>query len=465
MINRQAASEGAQCVGGQLSLTERALWAFGLGVSVASAAPAGGLWRFPQSVINPWWFPFISFLLVVFSPAISHFFYVLDARITLPRWRLPRVLRWIAIIALLIVTSVLLFRLRSLRFYGDAGAIIKFLEQEVIFHKREPLSPAIYLLVHKTVGQWYPMDARTCIQWVNSIGGAFGLWALARLAFLFSKRQLHIAIVAFLWMASVGAIQLFMGYIENYTLPTVCGLWFFYFGYRAYFEQTSILPAAFLWTLGTAIHLSLMVFLPALFWLAWTQHFKGRPHALLSLKSLSLMVVTLLPSLILMVAMKKIGYLRSEEVSFGGGDGQMFVPLSDTSGKYFQYLFLKEKHLKAILNQQMLVAPISLVACIAASWDLLRSRLGFKKGLLSPPLIFLILAAGGFLTLTVIWHPDLGPFRDWDLFGPVGFYLSVLAAALILHVDRSGRAFALLLFMISVNLSRTLPFVLRNLNL
>jgi hypothetical protein len=445
-------------------LAERTLWVAGVAVAVASAAPAAGLWRFPQGVIEPWILALLVAAAILAGPRLG----ALQARFErpLPRWRGP--LR-AAVVALgLGLGWAMLYALRPKVGYGDAGAIVGFVQQGVIFHKREPLSPAFYLAVHRTLGAALRLDARGSIQLASALAGTFGLWAVARLATQLAGGRRLLAAAGFLAVCSAGAVQLFCGYIENYTIPAVCGLWCLDFGVRALEERRSMLPAAAVLTLGMGFHFCLLTLVPALGWLAWRRHYEGDARRILGPRTLSLLAVTVLPMAVLFVVMHHVGYLRADEKGFGGGDGLMFVPLTKLEGMS-QYLFLRPAHLAAILNQQLLVGPLALLTALvlgtrpflAGAREFVRERTVEGAGVL----LFLALAGFGYFGLTVVWNPDLGALRDWDLFGPVGFFLSVLAVALAVRTyDREGRrAFALLVVVIAVNLSRTLPFVLHNL--
>jgi hypothetical protein len=79
-------------------------------------------------------------------------------------------------------------------------------------------------------------------------------------------------------------------------------------------------------------------------------------------------------------------------------------------------------------------------------------------------LVYLGLVASAFFALTVIWNPDLGALMDWDLFGPVGFYLTICGIALLARQlgDEPARLSAVLWVVAAVHLSRGLPFVLHN---
>ena len=79
-------------------------------------------------------------------------------------------------------------------------------------------------------------------------------------------------------------------------------------------------------------------------------------------------------------------------------------------------------------------------------------------------LFFLSLAGLSFFGLTVIWNPDLGPKRDWDLFGQVAFLLLAPLVALVVNrfKDNAGRAFHILLLIGCVNITRSIPWILFN---
>jgi hypothetical protein len=366
---------------------------------------------------------------------------------------------WTTQILTFAVAAACLWLVRCERIYGDAQAITGFITEGVLFHKREPLSPTLFLLAHRSVGAALGWEPRLTIQVVNTLAGALGVVALVGIARRITGPG-HVGRAATAVLVSSGAIQLFAGYVENYTIPTVCMLYSIAFGLDALAGRREFSAAVGLWVASCMFHLGGLVLLPAMAWLVW-QAWRGDTRG----SMLRLLSVTILPALVLYALMHYLGFHRSEERGFGGGDGLMFVPVFEQSGMS-QYLLFRPAHLLAIANQQLLVAPLGIVMFVAGVICALRRRPW--RALIAEPsgsaLVFLGLVAGGFLCLTLIWNPDLGPLRDWDLFGPVGFYLNIFGVALIAHQLRSSpRAMiAMLWFVAAVNLSRALPFVLHN---
>ena len=446
-------------------------------VAGVSFVPPAGVWQFSSSVAG-WVFPVLVVLALVSVAGLRRGWLPGDrgaAPTSAPSTPRPPA-RWGVALTGLVTFSLafaVLWALRCERFYGDAGAVTGFVKNGVLFHKREPLSPTVFLLAQRAVGDalgWGPMHT---IRVVNTLVGALGVVALIGLARRIAGPSTGPRLAATAALLGCGAIQLFAGYIENYTLPTVCMLGSLVYALDALDApdgrsgRPGLSTAFGLWTLACMFHLSGIVFLPAMLWLLW--HARG-PRSRALATALRLSAVTLLPAGVLLGLMLHFGYHRAEESGFGGGDGRMFVPLVAREGMS-QYLFLRPQHLLALANQQLLVAPLGIVLLAAGTvgalfrgrWRLWRDAPP-TSGLGLSALFFLGLVATGFLTLTVIWNPDLGALRDWDLFGPVGFYLNLGGVALLArHFATEPRRLTMLLALVAVvNLSRALPFLLHN---
>jgi hypothetical protein len=107
----------------------------------------------------------------------------------------------------------------------------------------------------------------------------------------------------------------------------------------------------------------------------------------------------------------------------GGGDRSWFVPLFEITTKWQHYTMFSLGHLADIVNQQLLVAPmvwpslalIGLFAWRRVPWHDATGR-------------FLLLMAGSYLLLTLVWNADYGGRRDWDLFSPAAVPAALLLA-------------------------------------
>ena len=438
--------------------------------------PGTGIWHFDRLPFDPLWTLGLVCAVAVAMPWIERVYgrrFGTDGGVW-PWERWPSWTRPLVLVGGVAAFTAFFFHLASDELFGDAERLIFFINRGMWFHKRAPLSFASFQVANQLVG-----DAHTGIQLVSSIGGGLAAVSVARFAALLApgKQALQVAI----WAAvlSVGAVILFFGHIEHYALPAGLAMTFMYLGTRALLREESPLPAVIAGGLAAATHLSMLTILPAMAFLCWMRCVRGRsPVAALGRTGLVLAVL-LIPATALYYSMQEVGYLCQGEQGFGGGDLRMFVPMWKMSGRAHRYLFLRPDHLMAIANEQLLTAPMALWTSsmfgIAFLWRFARRvlRIGERpQGVEHLPrmgtaLFFVLLASSGLFTLTVIWNPDIGPWRDWSLFAPAGLLLSMLAVMLIATHWRKqpARAFACLLLITAVNLHRTLPWLYRNIDL
>ena len=142
-----------------LSTPERIIWVMALMVATASTFSLRWLWRWPQKALDPYVLLYGVVAMVLLAPLLMRLYVRAEGALRrLPRpWRRwPRPVRlvlWGAIAVGVVYGSyVYLFDIRPSRFYGDAGAVVGFVKKGVLFHKREPLSPAIFLGIWCTRG-------------------------------------------------------------------------------------------------------------------------------------------------------------------------------------------------------------------------------------------------------------------------------------------------------------------------
>jgi len=435
-------------------------------VVMAFAAPRG-LWAFPVKALPAWLFP--TALAAVLGCAFAW------ARRPGPSSTDSAVLtnaddgaparRRLLVVFALVGAFALLWTLRCQKAYGDAGSIAGFIDRGVIFHKREPLSPALFLGVHEALGRALGWPPAHTIRVVNTVAGALGLVVIAGLVRRLLPASRGARLAALLAIAGGGALQLLAGYVENYTVPAVLMLASVAAAIDALSGRRSPLLAYALWTLSCMFHLSSLLFGPAMLWLAFHTTLDRDLRRLVSRASFHAALVTVVPAAALLATMHAVGFLRAEEKGFGGGDGLMFVPLFVKSGMS-QYLFFRPAHLLAIANQQLLVAPLGLLTTLVGAAMLFGDPRA-RAALRDPEraiLVHLLLVALAFCALTIIWNPDLGALRDWDLFGPLGFYLNAAAVGVLATALRGDarRLTAALSVLAAANLSRGLPFVLHN---
>jgi hypothetical protein len=162
-----------------------------------------------------------------------------------------------------------------------------------------------------------------------------------------------------------------------------------------------------------ATHPSTIILGPALLYLAWVQWRRGTTSAL------RVVVETALP--LLLVAGGTLWLMEAGGHGLaaifttdrpGGSDASWFVPLWGTRTRWEAYTLLSWQHMRDLLNQMLLVAPVVLPSLL---WIALAAR-GDNQTAQGETRRFLAIAALFHLLLIAVWNPDYGGQRDWDLF-------------------------------------------------
>jgi hypothetical protein len=278
------------------------------------------------------------------------------------------------------------------------------------------------------------------VYWIlSTAAGVAFVWVLLRLAqWLGTSRSERVLIVGL--VITLGTMELFFGYIENYTFMTLGVLIYIWMVLRAIRGQTSLAWAAVALALTNAFHPSTIILTPSLLYAGFLAVRAGQqpaPGADESPGQVSTryprtawgaVVSIAIPYLLVFAGL--VALMTSGEHGIdallgadapGGGDRRWFVPLFDTTTKFEHYTMFSLGHLQDVVNEQLLVAPVilpSLILVALLAWR--RLPLG------DPTLRLLALMAACYLLLSLTWNPDYGGQRDWDLFAPAAVPAAIL---------------------------------------
>jgi hypothetical protein len=258
------------------------------------------------------------------------------------------------------------------------------------------------------------------------VAGVGFIFVLCQLAYWIGSSRTE-KLLVFGLVASLGTMQLFFGYIESYTIICLGILAYLWLALRSLRGEASVwLPASVL-ALTHAFHPSTLVLQPSLWYVGWAEWRRGHVRGMSAL--VKVVVPSLLAAVVVLALMEAGGHGLDAflTVDFpGGGDHRWFVPLLRTTTRWEHYTMFSRAHLLDIVNEQLLTAPVILPALILV-WVLARRRVTWSERRVR----FLLLAAGCYLLLTLVWNPDYGGRRDWDLFAPSALPLTLLAGYLL----------------------------------
>lgn len=373
----------------------------------------------------------------------------------LPRWA-ARARVWLIAPSLLLVVAFYAWPIVHTR-WGDAYLLSRAIAWpdpavrlthswqaplDVFLHSR------VWLALHDRFG-WE--DAIAVYRLLSPLAGVLYLVGVVGLSLDLRRKPAAIpAWLTYLLLVSLGVIQLFFGYVENYSFAAAGIVLFLWLGQRTMAGRAPLWLPALVLALTNATHPSTVVLAPALLYVGWRVAQRdpvGGTNA--PAASVLSRVWHSLPAVALAIALPMVlvaggtillmeagghglaALLTSDRP--GGGDASWFVPLWATRTRWEAYTLLSWAHLRDLLNQQALVAPVVLpsLAWLALWRGVIRRRYvggqatqgqaaQVQQVMQADPhrsvRIFWQIAAVCHLLLIVVWNPDYGGQRDWDLF-------------------------------------------------
>lgn len=358
---------------------------------------------------------------------------------------------WFTALALMSGAPFWVLRIQHLR-WGDAEFIVKALAYTgadrpiwTIYNWQAPLTiylhARLWLLLNPLTGVGVgTLYAITSV--LSGVGFVFGLLCLSdRLG----RNRLEKATI-FGLVATTGSIQLFFGYIENYTIMSTGVLLTLYLAVRCLRREVSPAWPSLMLAVTNSFHPSTMVLWPAILYLGWRLSRSPACHD--RCRSLVWVQLTLPPVLVFLAL---AGFMTAGghgptamlvDDRPGGADGIPFVPLFKVTTEWQRYTMFSAAHLIEWVNEHFLISPFGLVMLAGTTAALIgrrvrgrtvESREGDDGGIAT----FLTIASLAYLLLTFVWNPDYGMRKDWDLFAPSAFVYTLLAGAVWLRSHAS----------------------------
>ncbi|MEZ4663663.1 MAG: hypothetical protein R2911_39515 [Caldilineaceae bacterium] len=294
------------------------------------------------------------------------------------------------------------------------------------------LHSQLWLFLHERF-QW--QDAMPVYRVLSPLAGILYLSVALTLS---RKQWLGPAWLTFGSLTTLGLMQLFFGYIENYSFAAAGILLYLWLGLAALRHRAPLWVAALALAVTNATHPSTVVLAPSLLYIGWQLAKPADPYAATpqsrgySWRTAAMqigipVVATAMATVLLMEAGGHGIHALLTDDRPGGGDARWLVPLFGTSTRWEYYTMFSWGHLRDFLNEQMLVAPVMLPALLWIGIGSIRHRWRDGENAQSAgDFSFLAIAATCYFGFTWLWNPDYGGQRDWDLFS-----LAAIPAALL----------------------------------
>jgi tetratricopeptide (TPR) repeat protein len=423
----------------------------------ASFFPRGRIWGFNQWAYFSPWISLASalFVLLFFVPSLNDLARKSVRSLLSPISRLldridptNRKKRYLRYFALSILFVVLFWSLKDrTHFLGDGPGLIDRLASGVLLVRwSEPLEIFLHLEAYHLTHRLWNVDSATVYVALSLLAGLAMIFLLLLFSDYWGKERREKAFV-FLILLTMGSMELFFGYVENYSFTYVFVFAFIFFCLGYLEGKLSWLLPLGGFVLAAAAHGSALYLLPSLLFVLAIGK-KG-------VKTSGLRKVLCMATGLLVLLLGALIYHQ-----YGWSVPRLFVPLTEDTYAAPGYLLFSLPHLVDFLNEQLLVSPVGLVLCLAplaclAGRQIWRSR-AFQ---------FLLLIAISQLAFSFVIDPGLGAARDWDLLATTCLGYTVLGIFAFLHLFRNKPSFGYLsLILVLSGLYSTVPWVVINSN-
>ncbi|GAB4528407.1 MAG: hypothetical protein Kow0063_04600 [Anaerolineae bacterium] len=364
---------------------------------------------------------------------------------------------WFAVLALGMAIPFWVFRIRHVR-WGDAHFIVQALSYVgpdrpvwTVYNWQSPLSIFVHAQLWFLLNPVLGVGVDTLYAISSVLAGVGFVFVLFLMADALGRDRAE-KVTMFGLVATTGSMQLFFGYVENYTIISFGIILTLYLGIRSLRGELSLVWPSLVLAFTNAFHPSTLVLWPAVGFVAWRVA-GWRPAArekVCEWARLVLPPTLILSALVLLMTAGGHGpaaLLLDDRP--GGADGIPFVPLFQVTTEWQHYTMFSIAHFLDWANEHFLISPFGVPLLLLALVNgLISHRQGkgssqrkarWKPAPGSKPetadiLTFLTVASLAYLLLTFVWNPDYGGRRDWDLFAPSAFVYTPLAAFWLVRV-------------------------------
>jgi len=277
--------------------------------------------------------------------------------------------------------------------------------------------------VHVKVAKLLSWDAFQTYAVISALSGVMFVFLVLLLGDLIGKDRKEKVLIFFV-IITMGASQLFFGYVESYTLVYVAMVIYILFSLSYLMNKDGLMLPVLSFLLTLSLHLSALTLLPSLLYLIFSKEARKTQWRKKKGKFFKL---SLSIGIVLVVAVG-LFLLQSYNPKGQGLGSYLIFPLGEGESFYSLFSF---PHLLDLINHQLLVSPVGILILLT-SILFFSKRINFKESVVGFLLVVSVCSLG-----YAFWvDPKLGYPRDWDLFAFTGLGYTLLGLYIFLKYGR-----------------------------
>jgi len=420
--------------------------------AVASFFPTERLWGLNLLHYVPPFFRWllIGFSLLILTPPVNRF--IADGLVkllALAENGLKKINKYYQY-ALISLASFFIFWIFKIKTYllGDGNLRVAEILDGWKFSTTEPLD--FYL--HAQLSDLLKLNPFTTYAILSCLAGVVFILLILLLSNLKGYEGQE-KLLIFSVLATMGANQLFFGYVESYTLTYVAQGGFVLFSLYYLKGRCGFFWPSLIFLLSISLHLSAIFLLPSVLYLSIAKkaqqgEAKSKIFPLANIIKMALVLLIVAGGLLVL---RNYNPQKPDLGSF------LIFPLGTSEGYYSLFSF---SHLLDFLNHQLLISPLGIPIWFILGFFFLK-KIKFKES----EVVFLLMVSVCALVFGLVVDPKLGYPRDWDLFAFCGLGYTILGIHLLLNVLKESepkRLRYITLALVSTALISTVPWVYVN---
>ncbi len=224
------------------------------------------------------------------------------------------------------------------------------------------------------------------------------------------------------FLLSAGLIELFYGYVETYALLIPATLLYLVLGIQSIQGTRSLLLPSLVLGFLMAMHFAMVSLVPSLLILAWVR-MKVHSGEVEDVGKMRYLLAHFGPTLLTpAVTILVLGIIGFDPVNYlSSSKGTHLLPFTGALTFHQHYRLFSLEHFSDVLNQYLLIAPAAVMGIAFLG------RRVFRMG--DEPVYLMVATLVPFL-FSFLANPEVGAFRDWDVFAFPGLPMTLWVAVM-----------------------------------
>lgn len=324
--------------------------------------------------------------------------------------------------------------------------------REIQLGKKLSFTEPLDYLLHARIAGLLGWDAFQTYAVLSVVSGVIFLFLLCLMGDLLGKNNKERFFI-FSVLITMGANQLFFGYVESYTLVYLAISVYLYFSLGYLNDKNGLILPILSFFLAFGLHLLALTLLPSLLYLIFSKRVEeSRPEK----KKVKWDKLILSAGMVLLVGLG-LFLLQSYNPEKKGWSHFLIFPLGKGESSYS---FFSSSHLLDLINHQLLVSPVGILIWLTFLLVFLK-KIDLKDNIVR----FLLVLSICILGFAFFMDPKLGYPRDWDLFAFTGLGYTILGIYVFLKSWREtnmGNLRYITLILLFTSLISTVPWIYVN---